>query len=55
MCVLLPTAALLSFAGGAGLPEPAPAQAWIDLTPPQDRHLLADEQHTLLAAGCQRN
>lgn len=22
---------------------------------PKDRHLLADEQHTLLAAGCQRN
>ncbi len=35
MCVLLPTAALLSFAGGAGLPEPAPAQAWIDLEPPR--------------------
>lgn len=35
MCVLLPTAALLSFAGGAGLPEPAPAQARIDLKPPR--------------------
>ncbi|ROL82375.1 hypothetical protein BLX41_03155 [Pseudomonas protegens] len=43
MRVLLLTTGLLSLAGCAGLPAPDPAQAWIDLTPPQDSHLQAVE------------
>lgn len=43
MRVLLLTTGLLTLAGCAGLPDPDPTQAWIDLAPRQDTHLQALE------------
>ncbi|MEY9331718.1 hypothetical protein ABH911_002029 [Pseudomonas protegens] len=43
MRVLLLTTGLLTLGGCAGLPDPDPARAWVDLAPPRDTHLQALE------------